>query len=126
MNDGVVLVFVLVYGTVGMGVALAALYALAKWSISYGRFEMDLTSKAFNLRRAIDDAVDERLKSVNVVAPVKPARPGPQPGDPNVRTSHIVDDVAEMEREMNRVTNADNEYEKRDRAFRQQPEAVEL
>lgn len=109
-----------------MVVALGALHALAKWSISYGRFELDLTSKAFNLRRAIDDAVDERLKTVNVVAPLKAPRPGAQPADPNVRQTRIVDDVAELEREMSRFTNPDNEYEKRDRAYNGQPEAVEL
>lgn len=118
--------FLLFFACVCLLVALGALYALAKWSVSYGRFEMDLTSKAFNLRRAIDEAVEQRVVVANTHVPQRPPKPGMQPRDPNVRESRILDEVAEMEREANRVMNADNEYEKRDRAYRMNGEAVEL
>ena len=110
-----------------LGVALAALYALAKFSIAAGRFDLDAISKAWNLRRAIDEAVTERVAVVgrpSFGAPQSSSRIGEQPPDPNVQQRRVLDEVAEMEREMNRMMGDSEAPRKRDRAFRNEQPAA--
>lgn len=130
------LVFALLFAAIALAVALAALYALAKFSISEGRFDVDACDRASRLNAIIDSRVQERLITANVPRPsgvrtdasgkVVSTSYGEQPVDPNVRTTSIVDDVHENEREANRVRSGDYDYNKRDDFLPPQPEIAEM
>jgi hypothetical protein len=116
---------------VSLATALGALYVSWKFHISHLRADVDAYDRANRLNALIDSRVSERLVTTEVtrgtgtrVGPDGKAVPhatyGEQPGDPNVRTTAIVDEVHEYERDANRVRNDDLEYEKRD-TFEQPP-----
>jgi hypothetical protein len=97
-------------------VAVGALGLLARFSIAQGRFDLDASTRAFNLSNAIDHKVEGRIANYSVRRPsgervTADGRPLPpiseQPPDPNVRVSKVINDVHELEREAQRMTNSD-------------------
>lgn len=95
---------------------------------SYGRYELDAGERALKMQQIIDQRVKERTLAVKVdqagnvlVDRAQHVEPGEQPPDPNVRSSSIVDEVHEYERDLARFTNDNYDYEKRDTAYQEQP-----
>jgi hypothetical protein len=112
---------------VALGVALGALYLLARFSIAQGRFDTDAMQKAVNLQRYINGTVENRISNANLRV-VRTANGAggidAQPPDPNVRQTGRVDDVHEAEREAARMMGNDAEMP-RD-YMDEQPESVEV
>jgi len=97
---------------------------------AFGRYELDGAERALKMQQIIDQRVKERTTTVYVdqegkivAGPAKRPVPqaGEQPVDPNVRTSTILDEVSEYEREMNRIVNDDIPWSKRDNFVQEQP-----
>jgi hypothetical protein len=97
---------------------------------AFGRYELDAGERALKMQQIIDNRVKERTTTVYVdqdgkvvAGPAKRVVPeaGEQPPDPNVRTTTILDEVTEYEREMNRMVNPDIDWTKRDNFTQEQP-----
>ena len=110
----------------GLLVVQSGLMTWGAWLL-YGRatqaarYDLDATAQALKMQALIDARVAARVVQVEVDATTgairsiakTAARAGEQPPDPNVRTSSIIDEVHEAEREANRVT-GEADYVKRD------------
>jgi hypothetical protein len=85
------------------------------------RYDLDASAQALKMQALIDARVSDRISIASMPVTARRSKPGPgeQPPDPNVRTSSILDDVHEYEREAQRIM-GDAEYSKRD-LFNQPP-----
>lgn len=107
----------------GWATAAIALHALAKFSIASGRFDVDATNRAWNLSRAVDAAVNQRVGVARVMRYGDPTTSGAPLGDAGAQQRGRVDEVHEYEREANRLHD-DEAPDVRER-FNEQPEVVE-
>ena len=94
------------------------------------RFDLDAGAQALKMQETIDRRVAERTTAVVVGSDgrVRSLRtPGlpEQPPAPATRTSAIIDDIHEIERESNRIM-GDAEYGKRDFYAQQPPSPLEV
>jgi hypothetical protein len=101
------------------GLAIFGAWLICGRAVQAMRFDLDATQQALKLQSLIDQRVRERTMLVEIdsagrlVKKERAAAAGEQPPDPNVRTTSMIDDIHEIERESNRVT-GEADYDKRD------------